>query len=282
MAEKPVIRFENVSRSFGIGPVLENVSFEISERESTCLIGPNGGGKTTLLRLMLGLIKPSTGTVRIFGSRPSRVRRRMAYVPQHVRFDPLFPVNVLDIVLMGRLDHLRFGRYCSSCKSTAYESLAEVGLEDMAHRSFADLSGGQRQRVLIARALACRPDLLLLDEPTANIDLSLEARLLETLEQLRERMSIVMVSHDLDLISHITSDYVLCVHHHVHRHAVADLTGDVIRKSTAVNGALSTNGKPCMAREITPTAIIPESMSDFLKACSILPPASFATPCWLV
>lgn len=230
MAETPVIKFENVSRSFGIGPVLENVSFEIAAGQSTCLIGPNGGGKTTLLRLMLGLIRPNKGTIRIFGSRPSRVRKRVAYVPQHIRFDPLFPVNALDIVLMGRLDHLKFGRYCDDCKSTAQEALAEVGLSDFAQRSFADLSGGQRQRVLIARALACKPELLLLDEPTANIDLSVEARLLETLEKLRAKMSIIMVSHDLDLISHITSDYVLCVHQHVHRHAVADLTGDVIRE----------------------------------------------------
>lgn len=230
MADTPIIKFDNVSRSFGIGPVLEHVSFEINEGESTCLIGPNGGGKTTLLRLMLGLIKPSTGSVRVFGARPSKVRRRIAYVPQHIRFDPLFPVNALDIVLMGRLNHLHLGRYCNDCKATAYEALADAGLADVAHRPFADLSGGQRQRVLIARALACKPEILLLDEPTANIDLSVEARLLETLEQLRERMSIIMVSHDLDLISHITNDYVLCVHHHVHRHAVSELSGDVIRE----------------------------------------------------
>ncbi|NOY00060.1 MAG: ABC transporter ATP-binding protein [Verrucomicrobia bacterium] len=230
MATSPIIKFENVSRSFGIGPVLENVSFEIAPGESTCLIGPNGGGKTTLLRLMLGLIKPDCGKVEIFGSRPSRARRKMAYVPQHIRFDPLFPVNALDIVLMGRLNHLRFGRFCDDCKSTAYECLADVGLADAAHRPFADLSGGQRQRVLIARALACKPDLLLLDEPTANIDLSVEARLLDTFAELRKRMSIIMVSHDLDLISHITDDYVLCVHQHVHRHPVDDLSGDVIRE----------------------------------------------------
>lgn len=230
MPQKPVIQFENVSRNFGMGAVLEDVSFEVARGQSTCLIGPNGGGKTTLLRLMLGLIRPSSGKVRIFGARPSRARTRVAYVPQHISFDPLFPVNALDIVLMGRLDHLKFGRYCNDCKDTAREALHEVGLSDSAHRPFADLSGGQRQRVLIARALACKPELLLLDEPTANIDLSVEARLLETLARLRQRMSIVMVSHDLDLISHITDDYVLCVHQHVHRHAVAELTGDVIRE----------------------------------------------------
>lgn len=230
MADTPVIKFENVSRSFGIGPVLENVSFEIEQGQSTCLIGPNGGGKTTLLRLMLGLIKPNQGKVQIFGSRPKQARRRVAYVPQHIRFDPLFPVSALDIVLMGRLDHLRFGRYCKDCKTTALEALDELGLSKQTHRPFADLSGGQRQRVLIARALACKPELLLLDEPTANIDLSVEARLLKTLKKLRERMSIVMVSHDLDLISHVADDYVLCVHHHVHRHAVTDLSGDIIRE----------------------------------------------------
>ncbi len=230
MAETPAVEFENVSRSFSIGPVLEDVSFAIGAGESTCLIGPNGGGKTTLLRLMLGLVKPSSGSVRIFGKRPSKMRRRMAYVPQHIRFDPLFPVNALDIVLMGRLDHLRFGRYCDDCKATAYEALDTLGLMDAAHQPFADLSGGQRQRTLIARALACKPDLLLLDEPTANIDLSVEARFLRTLAELRERMGIIMVSHDHDLISHITSDNVLCVNHHVHRHTVAELSGDVIRE----------------------------------------------------
>ncbi len=224
---EPVIQFEGVSKSFGPTQVLKDVDFTIDELISTAVIGPNGGGKTTLLRLMLGLIEPDRGSIRIFGQSPRDASKRVGYVPQAIRFDPLFPISVREIVLMGRLDRLPFGFFKAECKNAAIAALAKVGLEDTIEKPFADLSGGQRQRVLIARALACDPDLLLLDEPTANIDLTVEAQLLETLEELEKQLTIVMVSHDLGLVDRITKT-ALCVRKTVHRHDVDELDGDLV------------------------------------------------------
>ena len=223
----PVVQFDGVGKSFGPTRVLEDVSFAIEDCISTAVIGPNGGGKTTLLRLMLGLIEPDKGEIRIFGKIPRESRKRIGYVPQAIRFDPLFPVSVREIVLMGRLDRLPFGFFKKECKDAAAKALSRVGLGDIADKPFADLSGGERQRVLIARALASDPELLLLDEPTANIDLTVEARLLDTLEELEKQMTIVMVSHDLGLVKRITKT-ALCVHGHVHSHHVDDLDGELI------------------------------------------------------
>ncbi|MDF1825785.1 MAG: ABC transporter ATP-binding protein [Verrucomicrobiales bacterium] len=215
---------------FGYGRqlVLEDVSFTISKGESLCMIGPNGGGKSTLLKLMLGLLEPNRGTLSLFGKTPEEARCQVGYVPQAVRFDPLFPITAIDIVLMGRLDRHRFGFFSKECREAALVALEEVGLADLSQRPFSDLSGGQRQRVLIARALACEPELLLLDEPTANIDLSVEEQFIETLAQLKGKMTILMVTHDLDLISEI-GDSVLCVNHRVHRHSLP-LSGETIRE----------------------------------------------------
>ncbi|NRB74437.1 MAG: ABC transporter ATP-binding protein [Verrucomicrobiales bacterium] len=208
--------------------VLEDVSFRIHEGESLCVIGPNGGGKSTLLKLMLGLLEPSQGSLTILGKSPAKARCDIGYVPQALRFDPLYPVSALDIVLMGRLDRLGVGRYSKACREVALKALEEVALADSSSRPFSDLSGGQRQRVLIARALACEPKLLLLDEPTANIDLSVEAQLLETLTRLREKMTILLVTHDLDLVSAVGNS-VLCVNHRIHRHSLP-LSGEVVKE----------------------------------------------------
>lgn len=224
----PVVRCEGLSFGYGAQPVLEEVSFSIQTGESLCIIGPNGGGKTTLLRLLLGLLEPEEGRLQIFDLPPVKARRRMGYVPQATRFDPLFPITAFNIVLMGRLDRLTVGRFSKKCRERAMEALEEVGLADKAHQAFADLSGGQRQRVLIARALATEPDLLLLDEPTANIDLSVEAQFLETLARLRDRVSILVVTHDLDLVP-VIGETVLCVNRRVHRHALP-LSGETIRE----------------------------------------------------
>lgn len=225
----PVIQFDRVSFGYGPSRVLEEVSFTVEAGQSTCVIGPNGGGKTTLLRLALGLLEPQRGEVRLFGEKPRDAVRRIGYVPQAMRFDPLFPVNALDIVLMGRIERVRFGFFSKACRLAAQAALAEVGLEAEARTPFANLSGGQRQRVLIARALASGADLLLLDEPTANVDLTVEAQFLDSLDRLRQRATVLMVTHDIDLISRL-GDTVLCVNRRVHRHGVGDLHGELLRE----------------------------------------------------
>lgn len=232
MRTEPAISMRNVSFSYGGAPVLEDVDFSIGRREAVCLVGPNGGGKTTLVKLMLGLLTPGRGEVSLFGQPPRRSRRRAGYMPQHVQYDPRFPVSVMDIVLMGRIGQggLRglTGWYGLDDRRAAIDALEQVDMAEQQRRPFSALSGGQRQRVLIARALCCQPELLVLDEPTSNIDTAVEARLIELLEQLNRRMAIVMVSHDLGIVSKLVKR-VICVNRLVLSHPTSELTGETIR-----------------------------------------------------
>ena len=227
MQEIPVISVENLSFYYDGGPILEDVNLRLMEGDSVCIIGPNGGGKTTLIKLILGLLKPTRGRVRVFGQDPVRVRSRIGYMPQHQNIDPLFPATVKSIVLMGRLIGQSFGRYTRSDHEAAREALREVSMSELAGHSFALLSAGERQRVLIARALVGDPDLLLLDEPTATVDAAAEAKLLEKLGDLKHRMTIVMVSHDLGFVSRMVRT-VVCVNRRVAVHPTNEVTGEVI------------------------------------------------------
>jgi zinc transport system ATP-binding protein len=224
-SDKAIIVLRDVSFAYDHVPVLEHVDLTIMERELVAMVGPNGGGKTTLLKLILGLLRPDQGKVRVFSQPPERVRLRMGYVPQYVHYDPQFPVSVIDIVLMGRLG--RPSRYGKLDREAAHEALHLVGMEEVADRPFEALSGGQRQRALIARALASESDLLLLDEPTANIDALVEAELFELLKEMNQRMTILMVSHDLALVSSIVKR-AICVNRQVAMHPTSDITdGDM-------------------------------------------------------
>lgn len=226
---KPIIEFKNVSFAYGDAQVLERVTFSIHERESVCMIGPNGGGKSTLLKLMLGLLRPAAGRITVFGKTPEQALHRIGYMPQYVLFDPQFPVTVLDIVLMGRLGMRRTGRYSRSDKESALEILGKLGLGKVAHEGFARLSGGQRQRALIARALVSNPDILLLDEPTANVDPLIEEKLGDILKHLNKFVTIIMVSHDLGFVSQMFKT-VICVNRRVFVHPTGDITSKVIHE----------------------------------------------------
>jgi zinc transport system ATP-binding protein len=231
MSTQSVITFENICFSYGSVSVLEDVSFSIMERESVCIVGPNGGGKTTLVKLILGLLEPSAGEIRVFGHSPKAARKRIGYMPQHLLYDPLFPVTVRDIVLMGRLKSGGwrgvFGWPDGEDRDAAEEALRQVGMEDYSRRPFSSLSGGQRQRALIARALAGRPSLLLLDEPTSNVDTLVEAQLLDLLRELNDRMTIMMVTHDLGFVSEMV-EKVVCVNRRVAVHPTNDISGEII------------------------------------------------------
>ncbi len=230
MEEQPVIRLENVSFSYDGYPVLEDVSLTVKERDFLSIVGPNAGGKTTLLKLILGLLKPTSGTVRVFEQPPARVRSRIGYMPQHALLDPLFPVSALDVVLMGRLGNGRgLGFYGRADKEAAVEALRKVELHEVRHRSFSELSGGQRQRVLIARALVSEPELLLLDEPTANVDAVIETELYEILKELNEKMTVALVTHDLGFVSRYVKS-VACVNRRVVVHPTSEITGEMINE----------------------------------------------------
>lgn len=196
-------------------PVLTHVDLAIERGERLAMIGPNGGGKTTLLRLLLGLLEPDTGWIEVLGRRPAQVRRRLGYVPQHSTIDASVPASVLDVVLMGCLRRspwgLRFGR---RERIRAQAALDCVGLSALADRQLRELSGGQCQRVLLARALLAEPELLLLDEPTTAVDAENEAAILASLGDLSDT-TMVLVSHDLGLVARHCDRVV-----HVHRQVV--------------------------------------------------------------
>ena len=222
----PVISISGLDFRFDNGPrVLEDVNLEVSEGDFASVIGPNGGGKTTLVKLIVGLLAPTTGAIRIFGLPPAKARPRIGYMPQHAMMDPRFPVRALDVVLMGRLrPRPSIGGYSQADRVAAECSLAKVGLEDQGARPFSDLSGGQRQRVLLARALVTEPDLLLLDEPAANLDQKVERDFFDLLEELNRRLTIVLVSHDLGFVAGFVRT-VICVHRRVDVHPTSELDG---------------------------------------------------------
>ena len=223
-------------------PVLEDVNLTVDEGEFASIIGPNGGGKTTLVRLMLGLLTPQRGTVALFGGDPVRTRLGAGYVPQQIYSDRLFPISVLEVVLTGRLgsgvpenvprgDRLRriLFRYTKTDIDAARTALARMGLEGSEKKAFGDLSGGERQRALIARAIVSSPRLLILDEPTNNMDPQGAELLYRLLEEENRRMTILIVSHDLGVVSSYVRS-AICVNRRVLVHPTSQLDGTAIRE----------------------------------------------------
>lgn len=229
MHDQPVVWFEDVTFAYNGDPVLESVNLKIERGDSVYVVGPNGGGKTTLLKLILGLLKPMRGEITVLGADPKDVRLRIGYMPQYIQFDPLFPVTVLDIVLMGRLGRSFSGRYSNDDREAADKALEGVGINELSGKCFAELSGGQRQRALIARALCDDPELLLLDEPTSHVDVQGESKLLEILSGLHKKMSIMMISHDLGFVPNIF-ERVVFVNRKVRAVKTCDIQGDVIKE----------------------------------------------------
>lgn len=228
MSEVSVISIKDVNFAYNGVPILEDVTLDIGERDSVCIVGPNGGGKTTLLNLILGLLHPDEGQIKIFGKKPEDARLNIGYVPQYAHYDPLFPVTVFDVVLMGRLGSSFFGPYQKADKEAALSALEKMELTDVQNHLFSEISGGQRQRALIARALTCKAEILILDEPTANIDVHVEANLFEILHNLNKHMTILLVTHDIGFVSTFFKS-VACVNRKVVVHPTSDLTGDLIR-----------------------------------------------------
>lgn len=228
MPEESVISIQDVNFSYNGLPILENVNLDIKEKDSVCIVGPNGGGKTTLLNLILGLLHPDKGQIKVFGKSPEDARLNIGYVPQYAHYDPLFPVTVFDVILMGRLGSRFCGPYKKTDKEAALSALEKMELTNVRNHLFSEISGGQRQRALIARALACKAELLILDEPTANIDIHVEANLFEILHNLNKYMTILLVTHDIGFVSTFFKS-VACINRRVVVHPTSDLTGKLIR-----------------------------------------------------
>ena len=203
---EPAVSIVDLGFSYGDNSILSDVKLSLAHGEFQAIIGPNGGGKTTLLRLLLGLLTPKQGTISIFGQRPEKIRQCIGYVPQFSTLQPDFPATTLDMVLMGAAKpSARGGGWITSGlrRNKAVEYLETLGLGDCLQQQVCELSGGQRQRALVARALMGRDDklpfLLLLDEPTASIDPQGTFCFYEFLDKLRHMLTIIVASHDLTL-----------------------------------------------------------------------------------
>jgi len=191
-----IIEIKDLSFSYNKTKVLENINLDIKTDDFIAIIGPNGGGKSTLLKLILGLLKPKTGEISFTYDKNS-----IGYVPQNTNLNINFPITSLEVVLMGHIGGKKplFG-YSKEEVTCAKNSLQKVGMLDFADTKIGNLSGGQRQRVFIARALCANPKIILLDEPTASIDVQGQAEVYELLKQLNQTMCVVVVSHDISVL----------------------------------------------------------------------------------
>ena len=240
-----IVEIRDVCFSYNGQEVLQDVNFDVAEGDFIAMIGPNGGGKTTLLRLMLGLLKPAHGSVRVLGMPAKKASHHIGYVPQEVHGNRSFPITALEVVLMGKLSPgKRFSRKSRQDREEAMEALARMDMAGFGGRRIDELSGGQRQRVYIARALVTRPKLLLLDEPTASIDTRGQSEFFKLLKDINKDVTILVVSHDLLVISTYVKS-VACVNKRLHYHCQAEITGDMIDMMY-----------PCTAEEVCPVELL--------------------------
>jgi zinc transport system ATP-binding protein len=240
-----IVEIRDVSFSYNGHEVLQDVNFDVHQGDFIAMIGPNGGGKTTLLRLMLGLLEPAQGSVRVLGMPAQKASHHIGYVPQEVHGNRSFPISALDVVLMGKLQPgRRFSRKYRQDRVEAMEALERMNMAAFAGRRIDELSGGQRQRVYISRALVTQPKLLLLDEPTASIDTRGQADFFRLLKEINGDVTILVVSHDLLVISTYVKS-VACVNKRLHYHCQAEITGEMIDMMY-----------PCTAEETCPVELL--------------------------
>jgi len=239
-----VIRLEDVWVKYGDLTILEEINLSVQNLDFLGIIGPNGGGKTTLLKVILGLIKPTRGKVTVLGNSPEKSRRFIGYVPQITQFDREFPVTVLDVVLMGRLGRKGLlGKFDEEDRKVAYKALESVEMLEFKDKQVGKLSGGQLQRVLLARALASDPRILLLDEPTASIDEPTKTELYGLLKNLNQKITIILVSHDIGVISSYV-DKIACLNKRLFYHGSKEMDKTTIEKTYQCPVDLIAHGIP--------------------------------------
>ena len=226
-----LIEIKNVTASYDVKPVLNCVSLDVWKYDFLGIIGPNGGGKTTLLKLILGLMKPASGEIRFFddGKRVSSLK--MGYLPQINPVDKRFPISVYEVISSGLAgEKPLFKDFAASQKEHVNEMISKMGLEEFAKRAIGELSGGQLQRALLARAVVSRPQLLILDEPNTYVDKKFESQFYELLGEINKNTSIILVSHDIGALLPMVKN-VACVNETLHYHPGTDVSDEWVSKT---------------------------------------------------
>jgi zinc transport system ATP-binding protein len=224
----PIIEIRNVAFAYNGETVLQDVNLDIRQGDFLAVIGPNGGGKTTLVKLMLGILKPDSGTIRIFGAQSRKAASRMGYVPQDIHVNRGFPISVQDVVRMGAVKGGGgWHPFSKKDRSNVRKALERMEMWNYRSRRMDDLSGGQRQRVFLARALVSEPEILFLDEPMSSVDTKGQTDFYDFLLELNKTVTIVLVSHDaMVLSSHAKS--VACVNRQLFCHDTPEITKDML------------------------------------------------------
>lgn len=250
-----IIEIRDLCFSYSGKEVLHEINLTVNHNDFVAVIGPNGGGKTTLLKLILGLLQPTRGNIRINGHEVRNCSTSMGYVPQQIDHNLHFPATALDIVMMGKHNPSRrfFPVHSRQDRRDAMSALEKIGIAEYAKRKITDLSGGQRQRVLIARALVTSPELLVLDEPTASIDTKGQKDFYTLLQELNSSLTIFMVSHDLLTISSYAKS-IACVNKRLHYHQHFSSSGELLEAFYS-----------CSVEEVCPV----ESVKQKLQAADV-------------
>ena len=228
--ETPVIEINDLWFRRNGEEILEGINLRVMPGDVYAILGPNGGGKTTLLKVILGLIPPDRGSVRILGGLPNEKRQLLGYVPQLATFDFHYPISVREMVLSGLLGRktVILKTFTAADTARADKALATMGIAHLAGRAIRELSGGEKQRAVIARALVGDPQVLLLDEPTVFVDAPTETQFYDIIGNLARTITIVLVTHDIGVIvSHVTK--VACLNRRLFTHESRELTEDMIQ-----------------------------------------------------
>ncbi len=241
----PAVQITNLSVHYGQACALHNINLSIREKEFLGIIGPNGGGKSTLLKALLGLIKPSSGYVHIFGLPPRKAGPLIGYVPQLAVFDRNFPISVEEVVSMGRMERCfkPFYRFTAADREEVFALLQKTGIHELKDRHISQLSGGEFQKTLIARAMATRPRLLVLDEPTASVDAQSREQIYNLLNDLNKEITIVLVTHDLSIISAYVNT-LACLNGSLYYHGAAELNETIMEEVYGCPVELISHGVP--------------------------------------
>ncbi len=244
ISNKEIISIEHLFAGYDEENILQDINLQVYPGDFIGLIGPNGGGKSTLLKVILGVLPPQRGKVSIMGMGVRQGRKYIGYVPQFVETDRDFPISVFDTVRTGLLNGLRlFDRLTPQETQRIHNVLEQVGMQDLRYKAMGELSGGQRQRVFIARALVSEPRILLLDEPTASVDPTTTQDIYELFSLLNQHIAILLVSHDMMAVSSFTKS-IACLNRKLVYHNSKTLTEDILESVYGCPVDLIAHGVP--------------------------------------